>query len=125
MLGPDKLGDDVTVPRGQLVNAITIMDRITKDLGVTFINYGHVGDGNIHVNIMYDANDADMKQRVYAAKEAISKAILALGGSISGEHGCGISKDASVQIGSRELDLMHGIRAVFDPKGIMNPGKGY
>lgn len=125
ILGPDKITDDVTVPRGALVKAIKAMEVIAHEHDVIFLNFGHVGDGNIHVNLMYDAADKALKERVLAAKHAISLAVLELGGTFSGEHGCGISKDASLQIPPRELDLMHGVKAVFDPHGIMNPGKGY
>lgn len=125
ILGPDKITDDVTVPRGALIKAIKAMEKIAEEHDVVFLNFGHVGDGNIHVNLMYDAADAELKQRVMAAKLAINKAVLALGGTESGEHGCGISKDASLQIPPREMALMRGVKAVFDPNGIMNPGKGY
>lgn len=124
-LGKDKVADDVTVPRGQLVNALRIMDEIAARHKVTFVNFGHVGDGNIHANLMYDASDAELTERVMAAKLEINKAVLALGGTESGEHGCGISKDVSLQIPPRERALMRGVKAVFDPEGIMNPGKGY
>ncbi len=125
ILGPDKVTDDVTVPRGSLVKAIKAMEVIAKEHNVIFLNFGHVGDGNIHVNLMYDANDAELKERIMKAKYAINKAVLELGGTESGEHGCGISKDPTWQIPPRELELMKNIKAVFDPNCIMNPGKGY
>lgn len=124
-LGPDKVTDDVTVPRGALVKAIKAMEKIAEEYNVIFLNFGHVGDGNIHVNLMYDASDAELKKRIMAAKLAINKAVLALGGTESGEHGCGISKDPTLQIPPRECELMRGVKAVFDPNGIMNPGKAY
>ncbi len=125
LLGPNKLSDDVTVPRGMLTKAIRIIEGIGEKHDVTLIHFGHVGDGNIHVNFLYDATDTVMTERVYAAKYAVNKALLALGGTCSGEHGCGIVKDASIQIPPQALALMRGVKAVFDPRGIMNPGKGY
>ncbi len=125
LLGPHKASDDVTVPRGSLVPAIKRIESIGKQYDVTLIHYGHVGDGNIHVNFLYDEADTELKERVYAAKLAVNKAILELGGTCSGEHGCGIVKDPSIQIEAEALALMHKIRNSFDPNGIMNPGKGY
>ncbi len=125
LLAPNKVSDDVTVPRGSLVPALKEIERIAQEHKVTLIHFGHVGDGNIHVNLLYHAQDADETKRVFDAKLAINKAVLALRGTCSGEHGCGISKDPTLQIPPRELALMRHVKAVFDPKGIMNPGKGY
>ena len=124
-LGPDKINDDVTVPRGSLVTALKAIEAIAARHAVTLVHYGHVGDGNIHVNLMYDAADPALVQRVNAAVADINRAVLDLGGTLSGEHGCGICKDFALQLGPLERKLMHGVREVFDPKGIMNPGKGY
>ncbi len=125
LLGPHKASDDVTVPRGELVPAIKRIEAIAKEYDVTLIHFGHVGDGNIHVNFLYDNADTELTKRVYAAKKAVNDAVIALGGTCSGEHGCGIVKDPSIQIAPQALALMRGIKKVFDPHGIMNPGKGY
>ena len=125
ILGPDKASDDVVVPRGLLVKAIGSIEKIAREHDITVVTYGHVGDGNIHINILYDAKNEDLKHRVHAGRLAMEKAVLQMGGTISGEHGCGISKDVGLQIPERERGLMRGIRAVFDPRGIMNPGKAY
>ncbi len=125
LLGPNKLSDDVTVPRGMLTKAIRIIEGIGEKYQVTLIHFGHVGDGNIHVNFLYDAADSVVTERVYEAKHAVNTALLALGGTCSGEHGCGIVKDPAKQISPQALALMRGVKAVFDPHGIMNPGKGY
>ncbi len=125
LLGTHKLGDDVTVPRGSLVTAIKHIESMGKKHDVQLIHYGHVGDGNIHVNILYDGTDEELKKRVYAAKQDITQGILALNGTSSGEHGLGIIKDVSPQIKPQAHALMRGVKAVFDPHGIMNPGKGY
>ncbi len=125
LIAPNKVSDDVTVPRGSLVEALKVIESIAKEHNVTLIHFGHVGDGNIHVNLLYHAEDTAETERVFKAKLAINKAVLSLGGTCSGEHGCGISKDPSLQIPPREQEIMRHIKAVFDPKGIMNPGKGY
>lgn len=125
LLGPDKITDDVTVPRGSLLKAIQTFEAIARRHAATFLNFGHVGDGNIHVNLMYDAKDADSTARAQAAKQEINRAVLDMGGTQSGEHGVGIAKDITLQIPPRELELMRAVKKVFDPHGIMNPGKGY
>lgn len=125
LLGPDKISGDLTVPRGKLVEAIRVMAKIASDAGVILTTHGHVGDGNIHANLMYDARDADLARRAAEAHDAIDRAVIAMGGTISGEHGCGIIKDFTLQLPPRERALMHGVKAVFDPRGIMNPGKAY
>lgn len=126
-LGPDKLGEDVAVPRGSTVQAVEGFQAIGAEQGVQVACYGHLGDGNIHVNIFYDAADADMRNRAQACKEAVFRLTLSLGGTLSGEHGTGITKGPYVswQLGQEERALMAGIKNVFDPSGILNPGKGW
>jgi len=126
-LGPDKLGEDVAVPRGKTVQAVEGYQAIGAEQGVEVACYGHLGDGNIHVNIFYNAADADQRARAQACKEAVFRLTLSLGGTLSGEHGTGITKGPYVawQLGQEERSLMAGIKRVFDPTGILNPGKGW
>ena len=124
-LAPNKHGDDAVVPRGSLVKAVDEFVRISKEYNVIMVTYGHVGDGNIHVNVLYNAEDPDEKRRADEAIHAVSRAAVAMGGSESGEHGIGVVKDVLLQISRRERDLMRQVKACFDPHGIMNPGKGY
>jgi len=126
-LGPDKLGEDVAVPRGRTVEAVEGFQAIGAEQGIHVVCYGHLGDGNIHVNIVYDAADADQRARAKACKEAVFRLTLSLGGTLSGEHGTGITKGPYVpwQLGEEERALMAGIKGVFDPSGILNPGKGW
>jgi len=126
-LGPDKLGEDVAVPRGKTVQAVEGYQTIGAEQGVEVACYGHLGDGNIHVNIFYNAADADQRARAQACKEAVFRLTLSLGGTLSGEHGTGITKGPYVawQLGQEERSLMAGIKRVFDPTGILNPGKGW
>jgi glycolate oxidase subunit GlcD len=126
-LGPDKLGEDVAVPRGRTVEAVEGFQAIGKENGVHVACYGHLGDGNTHVNIIYDAKDEDQRARAKACKEAVFRLTLSLGGTISGEHGTGITKGPYVswQLSETERELMAGIKNVFDPSGILNPGKGW
>lgn len=126
-LGPDKLGEDVAVPRGRTVEAVEGFQAIGAELGIHVACYGHLGDGNTHVNIVYDAADPDQRERAKKCKEAVFRHTLALGGTLSGEHGTGITKGPYVgwQLGDEERRLMAGIKGVFDPTGILNPGKGW
>ncbi len=125
-LGPDKLSDDVTVPRGRVRDAVSGIRKIQEKLGLPILTFGHLGDGNLHVNIMYDAG-AGEKDRALAAKDEILGLALGLGGTLSGEHGVGLAKAPYVdrQIGPRERGLMRSVKQCFDPHGIMNPGKAY
>ncbi len=126
-LGPDKISDDVVVPRGKILDAVQGIRGISRKHGLKILAFGHVGDGNIHVNYMYDDSDPNRKQKVEAARQETLRLVLDLGGSMSGEHGIGLSKKPFIswQLGSAELELMRGIKKVFDPHGILNPGKGW
>lgn len=125
LVAPNKIADDVTVPRSKLHEALTGIDAIGKQFGLTILTFGHVGDGNIHVNIMFDA--ATQKDIAYEAKFAVNELVISLRGVLSGEHGIGLSKAKTfnMQIGRLEQSLMRGIKGVFDPDNIMNPGKSY
>lgn len=125
VLGPDRIGGDMAVPRGQLLNAVRRFEAIAASNGKRLIAFGHAGDGNIHANLHYDASDPDDAARTMKTHHELDKAVLEFGGSISGEHGAGCLKDVTHQLGENEQAIMHQIRAVFDPNGIMNPGKGY
>jgi len=126
-LGPDKLGEDVAVPRGKTVEAVEGFQAIGAEQGIHVVCYGHLGDGNTHVNIVYDSKDPDQAARAKKCKEAVFRLTLSLGGTLSGEHGTGITKGPYVpwQLGETERALMAGVKNVFDPTGILNPGKGW
>lgn len=124
-LAPDKMSDDVTVPRGTVVQAIKGVQEIARSHGLIILVFGHLGDGNLHVNIMYDATL--QQKEALAAKQEVHSLVLSLRGSLSGEHGVGTSKKPYVgqQLGQEQINLMRQIKAAFDPTGIMNPGKGF
>ncbi len=123
--GPKKLAEDIAVPRGALHNALEAIEAIGARHGKAILTLGHVGDGNIHVNIMYDDTDAEDTRRSREALHEVSLAALALGGTLSGEHGAGMVKEVALQLGPEELALMRRVRRAFDPRGILNPGKAY
>lgn len=124
-LNPDKLAEDVAVPRGKLLEAVAGFQAISREQDVPVVVFGHLGDGNLHVNTMYDARDKDMARRALGCRKEVVELALSLGGTASGEHGLGLSKREHLvkQIPRTELALMRQVKAVFDPKGIMNPGK--
>jgi glycolate oxidase len=118
--------DDVVVPRGNLPRLIAGIKEIGKRYGFNTVCFGHLGDGNLHVNILKeDISDADWEIKIPEGIGEIFKLTVSLGGTLSGEHGIGIAKRPYMSIAMSEvnLNLMRGIKKVFDPKGILNPGK--
>lgn len=120
-----KINEDVVVPRQRLTEMLVYLQRLSEQSGIKIINFGHAGDGNIHVNIMSPKDDQAEYDRAYKLVAEIFRKVLELGGTISGEHGVGLTKNAYIgmEIGTEELALMRGIKALFDPGNIMNPGK--
>jgi len=125
--GPDKLSDDIAVPRGRIGEAVARIRGIGQELGLTTAVFGHLGDGNLHVNVIYDATDEERAARARKAKEAVLALAVSLGGTISGEHGVGISKLPWLEAmrGSPAVAAMRRIKSALDPNNIMNPGKAY
>jgi len=125
--GPEKLSDDIAVPRGSVGEAVRRIREIGRGLSLTILAFGHLGDGNLHVNIMHDASDADQARRALEAKQAVLEMTISLGGTISGEHGVGLTKLAwlSRMRGPEAVAAMQAVKFALDPHGIMNPGKAY
>ncbi|HEU4687661.1 MAG TPA: FAD-linked oxidase C-terminal domain-containing protein [Vicinamibacterales bacterium] len=120
-----KINHDVVVPRGripQLLDAVTELARVYR---LRVASFGHAGDGNIHVNLMVDKDDADELKRARAAERQLFERVVALEGSISGEHGIGFAKAPylSIELSEEEIALMKRVKTAFDPAGILNPGK--
>jgi len=116
---------DVTVPRDRLVEMLRACQAIGRKYGIRIISVAHAGDGNLHPLVAYDPQDADQVRRVKAADREILEACVALGGSISGEHGIGHDKlpNLELQLGPDLLGLMWSVRRAFDPDLRLNPGK--
>lgn len=118
--------EDVVVPRANLPALITSIKEIGKEYNFNSVCYGHAGDGNLHINIMKEQlNDSWWNKEVNEGIEKIFRRVVELGGTLSGEHGIGIAKRPYMPLAMSEvnLNLMRGIKKVFDPKGILNPGK--
>jgi glycolate oxidase len=124
-LGPDKINEDIVVPRSRIPEMVAWIDDLRKRTGLTLVTFGHAGDGNIHFNIMLDKGDKEALNKAEAAVEALFRHTVALGGTLSGEHGVGITKAPylDMELGASELALMKRIKVAFDPHGILNPGK--
>ncbi|MBI5047926.1 MAG: FAD-binding protein [Deltaproteobacteria bacterium] len=124
-LKPNKINEDIVVPRSKIPDAIIGVREIAKKYNLTNANFGHAGDGNIHVNIMIDKSDKAESERAEKAVKEIFELILGLGGTISGEHGIGISKMPYIgmELSQSAIDAMKKIKQVLDPKGVLNPGK--
>ena len=118
--------DDVVVPRGNLPKLISGIKEIGRRYGFNTVCFGHLGDGNLHVNILKEGiDDAYWNTKVNEGIGEIFKLTVSLGGTLSGEHGIGITKRPYMPLAMSEvnLNLMRGIKNVFDPHGILNPGK--
>jgi len=119
------LVDDVAVPRARLVDLLAGMERIAAETGTLVVCPGHIGDGNMHPTVVFDRGDAAAAERAQLAFDAIMRLALELGGTITGEHGVGLLKRTWLreELGERSYTLQQNIKAVFDPLGILNPGK--
>ena len=124
-LGPDKFNEDIVVPRARLPEMIAALEEIAARFQVRIVNFGHAGDGNIHVNIMVDLRQEGMAEKARQAVEAVFRAAVKLRGSISGEHGIGTVKAGylGLEIDPVAIAMMRRVKTAFDPDNLLNPGK--
>ncbi len=124
-IAPLKLNNDVVVPRGRVPALFDLVRHLRHDLRLRIPCFGHAGDGNIHVNIMVEADDADFLERAQRGVRLLFEGVVALEGSISGEHGIGIVKAPflPIELSPEVIQLMKRLKRAFDPTGILNPGK--
>jgi glycolate oxidase len=124
-VNPDKYNEDICVPRSKVPEMIRKIDKISDAHQVPIVNFGHAGDGNIHVNIMIDGKIPGEAEKAERAIEDVFKGALELGGTMSGEHGVGIMKAPYIpmELAENAVDYMKTIKKALDPKNILNPGK--
>ena len=120
-----KFNHDVVVPKGRIPQLFTLVERLRATYGLRIPCFGHVGDGNIHVNIMVNGDDERLMAQVPAAERELFEGVVALEGSISGEHGIGFSKARylPLELSPEVVALMRRVKQAFDPHDILNPGK--
>ncbi|MBI2829510.1 MAG: FAD-binding protein [Acidobacteria bacterium] len=120
-----KINHDVVVPRGRVPDLFRVIQELKKTFGLRIAAFGHAGDGNIHVNLMVDRTNPRELARAKQAERALFERVVALEGSISGEHGIGFAKAPyiGIELSPEEIALMKRVKAAFDPNGILNPGK--
>jgi glycolate oxidase len=124
-LAPNRLGEDISVPRDAFPEVVRHIRAISEKYNLTIAVYGHAGDGNIHPSILCDLSNPEEEKRVHHAVEEIFSATLAVGGTLSGEHGIGITKRPYIThaLGEGGVKALKAVKQALDPKGILNPGK--
>lgn len=120
-----KINEDIVFPRTYLADAIPKLRDIAKRYQLTLVIFGHIGDGNLHVNLLYEKSDPQEEKRAEMAVDEVFELALSYHGSITGEHGVGLTKRKFLrwQVGDVGIEIMKAIKAVFDPKDLFNPGK--
>ncbi len=120
-----KFNHDVVVPKGRIPELFALVQRIRETHALRIPLFGHAGDGNIHVNIMVSPGDAAEIQRAHDAEKELFEGVVALEGSISGEHGIGLSKARfiGIELSPEVIALMKRVKSAFDPHDLLNPGK--
>ena len=122
---PNKLGEDITVPRSAIPEAVRRIKAISIEYGLPIVIFGHAGDGNLHPNILFDKRDDEQWEKVEQVVGEIFQVALDLEGTLSGEHGVGTLKRPYMEraLGPLSLDVQRRIKQALDPQGILNPGK--
>ncbi|OGT91414.1 MAG: dimethylmenaquinone methyltransferase [Gammaproteobacteria bacterium RIFOXYA12_FULL_61_12] len=122
---PKKINEDVVVPVSRIPALVEGLDRLSREHGILIVNFGHAGNGNIHMNLLFDPAEPGATQRAETCLDAAFDLVLSLGGTLSGEHGVGLEKRDFIdrEIDPATLRLMRAIKRQFDPNNILNPGK--
>jgi glycolate oxidase len=124
-LVPNRLGEDISVPRDAFPEVVRRIRAIAEKHNIMIVVYGHAGDGNIHPSVLCDLSKPGEEERVHHAVTDIFSAALAVGGTLSGEHGIGITKRPYIAsaLGEEGVKALKAVKQGLDPKGILNPGK--
>jgi glycolate oxidase len=122
---PNKLGEDITVPRSAIPEVIQRLRGISQRFGLPVVIFGHAGDGNLHPNILFDKRQPEQWAKVEQMVGEIFAASLAVGGTLSGEHGVGVLKRPYLEsaLGPVSIGIQRQIKRALDPMNILNPGK--
>ncbi|MHB1478389.1 MAG: FAD-binding oxidoreductase, partial [Acidithiobacillus ferrooxidans] len=124
-MAPLKINEDVVVPVSRLRELLEAIEGIAAEQSLHIVSFGHAGNGNLHVNFLVHPRDKDEMRRAQHGLQKLFQTVLTLGGTLSGEHGIGSSKRAYVplELSPENLSIQRAIKQVFDPDGILNPGK--
>ena len=120
-----KINEDVVVPVSRIPDLVAGVESLADEFSLTIVVFGHAGNGNLHVNLLYDPQDADESTRAHSALPRVFALTLSLGGTLSGEHGIGLAKRDFMAdaFSPATLSAMRAIKQALDPDGILNPGK--
>ncbi len=124
-INPDKYNEDIVVPRSKVPDVIRTIEKIQQKYDIPIVNFGHAGDGNIHVNVMINKQIPGQQEKAHQAITEIFRAALDLNGTMSGEHGVGLSKAPYIEmeLSPQQIAAMKAIKHALDPNNILNPGK--
>lgn len=124
-LKPGKISEDVVVPRSRIPDLVAFLDTLSRKYNIPIPAYGHAGDGNIHVNILLNKDNPEETQSGEKIVRELFKKVIELRGTLTGEHGIGITKAPymEMEFSGPSIELMKRIKAAFDPNNILNPGK--
>jgi len=124
-INPTKYNEDIVVPRSKVPDVIRTIEKIQQKYDIPIVNFGHAGDGNIHVNIMIDKEIPGMEAKAHEAIKEVFQAALDLNGTMSGEHGVGLAKAPYIELELSPVQIraMKAIKHALDPNNILNPGK--
>jgi glycolate oxidase len=124
-VNPTKYNEDIVVPRSKVPDVIRTIEKIQQKYDIPIVNFGHAGDGNIHVNIMIDKEIEGMEAKAHEAIKEVFQAALDLNGTMSGEHGVGLSKAPYIELelSPDQIGAMKALKNALDPNNILNPGK--
>ena len=124
-VNPTKYNEDIVVPRSKVPDVIRQIEKIQQKYDIPIVNFGHAGDGNIHVNVMIDKEVPGMEEKAHEAIREVFQAALDLHGTMSGEHGVGLAKQPYIpmELSPVQIATMKAIKAALDPNNILNPGK--
>jgi len=124
-IAPKKINEDVVVPVSNIPTLIHGLEKLSAEYNIPIVNFGHAGNGNIHVNLLFNPDNETQNKNAHQCLDAVFDLVLKLDGTLSGEHGVGIEKRDFVnrEIEPATLAIMKRIKNEFDPKGILNPNK--